>query len=42
MKQEKGKRKKKKYRVHKDDITVIDADIAKKAVVATALGNAME
>lgn len=42
MSQKRDKRKKKKYKVHKDDITVIDADIAKKAVVATALGNAME
>lgn len=38
----KTKSKKAKYKIHKDDITVIDADIAKKTVVATALGNAME
>ncbi|MBS4197805.1 MFS transporter [Lederbergia citri] len=37
-----NKKKRKKYKVHKDDITVIDKDIAKKAVVATSLGNAME
>ncbi|MCJ7842303.1 MFS transporter [Lederbergia sp. NSJ-179] len=42
MNQKKAKNKQKKYKVHKDDITVIDSDIAKKAVVATALGNAME
>src|SRR5690625_6975596 len=38
----KPKSKKAKYKIHKDDITVIDAEIAKKTVVATALGNAME
>jgi MFS transporter, MHS family, proline/betaine transporter len=31
-----------KQRLHKDDVTVIDTEVAKKAVVATALGNAME
>lgn len=41
MKKEKG-RKPKKYKVNEDDITLIDSQIAKKAVVATALGNAME
>jgi MHS family proline/betaine transporter-like MFS transporter len=29
-------------KLKKDDITIVDADAAKKAVVATALGNAME
>ncbi|RLQ96889.1 MFS transporter [Falsibacillus albus] len=33
---------KKKQKLHKDDITVIDTQTAKKAVVATGLGNAME
>lgn len=42
MKKERDTKKPKKYKVQKDDITVIDTDIAKKAVVATALGNAME
>ncbi|KAF9118227.1 hypothetical protein BGX30_004724, partial [Mortierella sp. GBA39] len=35
-------RKKTGPRLHKDDITVVDTGNAKKAVVATALGNAME
>lgn len=35
-------RKKSGPRLHKDDITVVDTGNAKKAVVATALGNAME
>jgi MHS family proline/betaine transporter-like MFS transporter len=42
MDRKKEKNKRRKYKFHKDDVTVIDADIAKKAVVATALGNAME
>lgn len=42
MDRKKEKNKRKKYKFHKDDITVVDTDIAKKAVVATALGNAME
>ncbi|GIO68178.1 MFS transporter [Paenibacillus sp. FSL M7-1455] len=29
-------------KLHKDDITIVDAQMAKKAVIATALGNAME
>jgi len=37
-----GTRKKSKRRLKKDDITIVDTDAAKKAVVATALGNAME
>ncbi|GGB48509.1 MFS transporter [Lentibacillus populi] len=35
-------KKRKKHQLHKDDITVVDTDVAKKAVVATAMGNAME
>lgn len=35
-------RQKSKPTLHKDDITIVDTDVAKKAVVATALGNAME
>ncbi|WP_018664222.1 MFS transporter [Heyndrickxia acidiproducens] len=35
-------RKKSERRLKKDDITVVDTDAAKKAVIATALGNAME
>ncbi|MEN1967524.1 MFS transporter [Lentibacillus sp. N15] len=35
-------KKKKKHELHKEDITVVDTDVAKKAVVATAMGNAME
>jgi MHS family proline/betaine transporter-like MFS transporter len=35
-------RKKSKRKLHKDDITIVDTRVAKKAVVATALGNAME
>jgi MHS family proline/betaine transporter-like MFS transporter len=35
-------RKKSKRKLHKDDITIVDTKVAKKAVVATALGNAME
>ncbi|RDI42163.1 MFS transporter [Falsibacillus pallidus] len=35
-------KKKSKHKLHKDDITVIDTKVAKKAVVATGLGNAME
>lgn len=42
MDRKKEKNKRTKYKFHKNDITVVDADIAKKAVVATALGNAME
>lgn len=40
MDRKKGKRKK--YKFSKDEITVVDTDVAKKTVVATALGNAME
>src|SRR5699024_1744752 len=40
-KQEKHKRKKK-HKLRKDDITVVDKDVAKKAITATAMGNAME
>jgi MHS family proline/betaine transporter-like MFS transporter len=35
-------RKKPKQTLQKDDITIVDAEVAKKAVVATSLGNAME
>lgn len=42
MTQKKDKRKRKKRKFQKDDVTVIDSDIAKKSVVTTALGNAME
>ncbi|MDB5055206.1 MAG: transporter [Bacilli bacterium] len=35
-------RKKSKRKLHKDDITIVNTEVAKKAVVATALGNAME
>lgn len=38
----KRQNKKKKHKLHRDDITVVDKDVAKKAVVATAMGNAME
>lgn len=38
----KKENKRKKYKFDEDDVTVIDSDIAKKSVVATALGNAME
>ncbi|GGE30822.1 MFS transporter [Pullulanibacillus camelliae] len=41
-KRRKFKRRKEENRLHKDDITVVDTQVAKKAVVATALGNAME
>jgi MFS transporter, MHS family, proline/betaine transporter len=37
-----GFRKKSERRLRKDDITIVDTDATKKAVVATALGNAME
>lgn len=37
-----GFRKKSERRLKKEDITIVDTDTAKKAVVATALGNAME
>ncbi|WEG11199.1 MFS transporter [Pullulanibacillus sp. KACC 23026] len=37
-----GQRKRNDKKLKKDDITIVDADAAKKAVVATALGNAME
>ncbi|MFD1707889.1 MFS transporter [Siminovitchia sediminis] len=40
MDRKKGKRRK--YKFSKDDVTVVDTDVAKKTVVATALGNAME
>lgn len=33
---------KRKEKLHKDDITIVDTKLARKAVVATALGNAME
>jgi MHS family proline/betaine transporter-like MFS transporter len=36
------KRNNKKRKLHKDDITIVDTKVARKAVVATALGNAME
>lgn len=36
------KEKKSKRKLRKDDITIVDTDVSKKAVVATALGNAME
>ncbi|MFS8514322.1 MAG: MFS transporter, partial [Planifilum fulgidum] len=32
----------KKFRLKKEDITVVDMDSAKKAVLATSVGNAME
>src|SRR5690625_833504 len=35
-------RKRKKHKFHKSDVTIIDTGIAKKAVIATAMGNAME
>ncbi|MBA4493917.1 MFS transporter [Paenactinomyces guangxiensis] len=35
-------KKRSKQTLHKEDITVVDAQVAKKAVVATAIGNAME
>jgi MHS family proline/betaine transporter-like MFS transporter len=35
-------RKRSKPKLHKDDITIVDTKVARKAVVATALGNAME
>lgn len=37
-----GGKKSPKRKLKKDDITVVDTKAAKKAVVATALGNAME
>lgn len=37
-----GSRKRPVRRLKKDDITIVDTDLTKKAVVATALGNAME
>ncbi len=36
------KKRKPKEKLHKDDITLVDSKVAKKAVVATGLGNAME
>ncbi|WP_077329877.1 MFS transporter [Virgibacillus siamensis] len=48
MKRDKGKKneknlkRKKKSELTEDDITVVDKDVAKKAVVATGIGNAME
>lgn len=36
------KEKKSKRKLKKDDITIVDTNVSKKAVVATALGNAME
>ncbi|WP_245831885.1 MFS transporter [Oceanobacillus senegalensis] len=42
MAQKKDKRKRKKRKLREDDVTVIDTDLAKKSVVTTALGNAME
>ncbi|WP_085524349.1 MFS transporter [Tuberibacillus sp. Marseille-P3662] len=35
-------KKKSKQTLHKDDVTVVDTQVAKKAVVGTAVGNAME
>ena len=35
-------KKRKKKKLKKSDVTVVDTDVAKKAVVATAMGNAME
>ncbi|HET7579852.1 MAG TPA: MFS transporter [Bacillales bacterium] len=35
-------KKRSKPRLHKEDITVVDTDVAKQAVVGTAIGNAME
>lgn len=40
MDRKRGKRRK--YKFSKDDVTVVDSEVAKKTVVATALGNAME
>jgi len=37
-----GFRNKSDAKLHKDDITVVDTNVARKAVIATALGNAME
>src|SRR5690625_4742481 len=37
-----SKKNKKKKQLKKDDVTVVDSGVAKKAVVATAMGNAME
>lgn len=42
MKKWTGFRKKSERKLKKDDITIVDTTAAKKAVVATALGNAME
>ena len=36
------KKRKTKEKLHKDDITLVDSKVARKAVVATGLGNAME
>ncbi|WP_245799271.1 MFS transporter [Virgibacillus siamensis] len=38
----KKKHKDKTQHLHKDDVTVVDTEVAKKSVVATAIGNAME
>ncbi|MBP1934343.1 glycine betaine/L-proline transporter ProP [Ammoniphilus resinae] len=37
-----GNRNKSETQLHKDDITIVDTNVARKAVIATALGNAME
>ncbi|WP_085990976.1 MFS transporter [Oceanobacillus senegalensis] len=42
MAKKKKQRKNKVQRLNKDDITVVDTQLAKKSVVATAIGNAME
>lgn len=42
MSQHKGRGKKKQHTFRKSDVTVIDTGIARKAVTATAMGNAME
>ena len=42
MNRKKGNTKPKKHKFHKIDVTVIDTDIAKKTVIATAMENTME
>lgn len=42
MDKKKKHRKKNTQHLHRDDVTVVDTSLAKKSVVATAIGNAME
>lgn len=42
MEHNKKKKRKKKHNLKKSDVTIVDKQVAKKAVIATAMGNAME